>query len=70
MGRFHTCVLIIALVFLVSCSSDSEPEDNRHTTGDHVWRHQVEAIDKAREVEGMLNKATEKYKDSLNQQSE
>jgi len=69
-GRFHTLALIMVLVFLASCSGDQEREDDRHTRGDHVWKNQVEAIDKAREVEGVLKKATKKYKENLDQQSE
>lgn len=70
MERSHACVLFIALVFLVSCSGDREPQDGRRTRGDYVWRQQVEAIDKAREVEDAVIKAAEKNKDNIKQQTQ
>ena len=44
--------LVVCLgLFLGGCSS----EDNEVT--EHVWKDQVETIDKAREVEGMIQDA-------------
>lgn len=67
MNRFRTYALFITLVFLSSCSNDREPED-RAMRGDHVWKDQVQAYDKAREVEGLLEKGAKKNKDALEQQ--
>jgi hypothetical protein len=47
---YVTLLLALGLV-LGGCSS----EDNEVT--EHVWKDQVEAIDKAREVEGMIQDA-------------
>lgn len=70
MGQFRTSALFTVLVFLISCSSDRELEDDRHTRGDHVWKDQVQAYDKVKEVEGILQKAAEKNRDSIEQQSQ
>jgi len=70
MGHVRVFALIAGLVFLVSCSGDQEPEEGQSARGDHVWKRQVEAMDKAREVEAVVKKATEKYKDNIEQQSQ
>jgi len=44
-------ILSLALLALTACSS--EPDDAQ-TRQEHVWKGQVEAIDKAREVETIL----------------
>ena len=43
----------LALMALGACSSESSEAE---TTENHVWKGQVEAIDKAREVETILKR--------------
>jgi hypothetical protein len=51
--------LLLALgLFLSGCSS----EDDEGEVKEHVWKDQVEAIDKAREVENVLKDAAGKQK--------
>lgn len=45
--------LCLALLALCACSSES---DEAETSKEHVWKGQVEAIDKAREVETILKR--------------
>lgn len=45
--------MVLALMALGACSSESSEAE---TAEDHVWRGQVEAIDKAREVETILKR--------------
>lgn len=68
MNRLYTIALSSALLLLISCSEDQESGNEPRTRGDHVWKHQVESIDRARDVEGMLKEATDKNKDELEQQ--
>ncbi|MFV1997193.1 MAG: hypothetical protein ACC641_04195 [Acidiferrobacterales bacterium] len=70
MAQFRACVLILGLVFLVSCSGDQEPEEGQRASGDYVWKPQVESMKIAREIEAVLKKETEKYKDDIEQQSQ
>ncbi|MEE8387628.1 MAG: hypothetical protein V3R65_03555 [Acidiferrobacterales bacterium] len=70
MNGNHIYVLFVALVLLISCSGDQEPASDRSTRGDHVWKDQVKAYDKAREVENMLKKAAEKNKDNIERQTQ
>ena len=46
-------ILGLGLMALAACSS--EP-DEAQTSKEHVWKSQTEAIDKAREVEGILQR--------------
>jgi hypothetical protein len=46
-------VIGFALIALGACSPES---DEAETAEDHVWKGQVEAIDKAREVETILKR--------------
>lgn len=70
MNGNHIYVLFIALALLASCSGDQEPANDRAARGDHVWKDQVQAYDKARQVEGMLKKAAENNRDNIEQQSQ
>lgn len=48
---------------LFACSDDND--DGRDTgKNDHVWKEQTEAIDKAKEVEGMLLNSAEQTRKS------
>ncbi len=46
-------ILSLGLMALAACSS--EP-DEAQTSKEHVWKGQTQAIDKAREVEGILQR--------------
>lgn len=70
MSRIPHRVLLITVALLVSCSGDSDPPEDRPARGDHVWKDQVQAYDKARQVEDMLNKAAEQNKRHLEQQTQ
>ncbi len=54
-------ILSLALIALAACSSDPDEAQARK---EHVWKDQVEAIDKAREVDTILKRKQEQ----LNQQ--
>ena len=46
-------ILSLGLMTLAACSSES---DEQQTSQEHVWKSQTQAIDKAREVEGILQR--------------
>ena len=46
----------LALLAVTACSSESDEAQSRD---EHVWKDQVEAIDKAREVETILKRKHE-----------
>lgn len=49
-------VLAVALLTLAACSVET---DGAQTSEEHVWKEQTGAIDKAREVESILERAKE-----------
>lgn len=59
-------VPVFCLFFLISCSS----EENDRKPGDHVWKDQVEAIDRARETEKILEEAHKRQKKILEEQTQ
>ena len=46
-------ILSLGLMALAACSSES---DEAQTGKEHVWKGQTQTIDKAREVEGILQR--------------
>ena len=46
-------LISVALLAITACSSE---DDAAETSEEHVWKGQVEAIDKAREVETILQR--------------
>lgn len=51
--RHLITISALVVVALSACSSESDAPEER---GEHVWKGQVEAIDKAREVETILKR--------------
>lgn len=60
---FRLALVLAAGIHLGACSS----EDNEVT--EHVWKDQVEAIDKAREVEGVIQDAATTQKKAAEESS-
>ena len=56
-------VLGLALLALSACSSEPGETQSRQ---EHVWKDQVEAIDKAREVETILKRKHDQDQDQAN----
>ena len=61
LATLSLAILSLALIALVACSSNPDEAQARK---EHVWKDQVEAIDKAREVDTILKRK----QDQLNQQ--
>ncbi|MEE8482100.1 MAG: hypothetical protein V3S12_01985 [Acidiferrobacterales bacterium] len=70
MNRVTIGLVFCALLLVVSCSNDQESSNTNSARGDHVWKDQVQAYDRARQVEDMLKKAADKRKDSLEQRTQ
>ncbi len=63
-----TFIPLLACCFLMSlaaCSSDTDS-----AADDHAWEDQVEALEKAQEVEDMLKKAAEEQMENIQSQTE
>jgi len=53
--RYLIRIPALGLALLALCACNSEP-DEAQSRQEHVWKDQVEAIDKAREVETILER--------------
>ena len=58
MNDTPACIALFACLGLILGGCSSEDTEGR----DHVWKHQVETIDKAREVEGIVLDAAKQQK--------
>ena len=56
-------VLVITLLLLISCGESQNRNSEQQTNKDHVWKDQVEMLDKARKLEDMaLDSAAKRRK--------
>lgn len=56
-------------LLLVACS-DGDDRANPNNPGEHIWKPQTELIDKAKNIEGMLQDAASAQQDEINRQAE
>ena len=58
-------MLILTTMIVCACSDDQQPLD-----GDHVWKEQTDMIDKARDVEQLLNDAAQQQRQLIEQKKQ
>ena len=58
-------IILSAVLLLVSACSDDDRE-----SGDHVWKEQTQALDKAKEVEGLLKDVTDQQRKMIDEQAQ
>ena len=58
-------VLLLAAGLVAACTGYEEPQPD----GDHVWKAQTDSLDRARQVEGVLNSAAEGRRKRIDAQS-
>jgi len=63
----YKCVLIASLSCLMSACSDSDKPQK--VEQDHVWKEQTELIDKAKNVEQMLQDSAALQQQKINEQT-
>ena len=63
MNNLIKSVLVITLLLLISCGESQNRNSEQQTNKDHVWKDQVEMLDKARQLEDMaLDSAAKRRK--------
>ncbi|MCH8163593.1 MAG: hypothetical protein IIA99_05830 [Proteobacteria bacterium] len=62
--------LASALILVSACSDDEQGSSERKLSGDHVWKEQTDTIDKAKEVEGLLQDVAEKQRQAIEAQAQ
>jgi len=50
--KINYLLLVVMSVFLTACSDETDKVE-----GDHVWKEQTDMIDKAKDVEKLINDA-------------
>ncbi len=62
-------ILLGTVLFLISaCSDDESAKPEKKLSGDHVWKEQTQTIDRAKEVEGMLQDAADEQRKVIDEQ--
>jgi outer membrane biogenesis lipoprotein LolB len=56
------------MLLLAACSAQDRA-DHAAERGDHVWKTQTQALEKARAIDELLEKEANKRKDTIEQQS-
>ena len=59
--------LVILLMFVAACSDDVQKVDGEQ---DHVWKEQTDMIDKAKDVEQLLNNAAAQQRQLIDEQTQ
>lgn len=62
--------LASALMLFSACSDNEQGSSERKLSGDHVWKEQTDTIDKAKEVEGLLQDVAEKQRQAIEAQAQ
>ena len=63
-------ILSAALLLAFACSDDGKDTSEKKLSGDHVWKEQTQAIDKAKEVEGLLQDAATGQRKIIDEQAQ
>ena len=66
MKTLNTLILLASVLFITACSENSDGK----ASDDHVWKEQTDTIDKAKEVEGLLQDAAEQQRKIIDEQSQ
>jgi len=65
--------VIVCMVLLGSACSDNDKQDGSQAKpvkhGDHVWKTQTDQIDRAREVENLLQKSHDRQQQAIDEQA-
>ncbi len=56
---------VLLVVILSACSSGEEKTSERQSTGDHILKDQVRALEKAKEVGQLMQNTTDKQRQAL-----
>ncbi len=62
--RNPTALCAVVSLLLVACAEQRESTTER---GDHIWRAQTDAMDKARRIEGVVHDAASRRRERLEQ---
>ncbi len=58
-------LVVFAMLCLVACS-----DDNKVPEGEHVWKEQTEMIDKAKDIEALINQSAQQQRELIEQKTQ
>jgi hypothetical protein len=58
---------ILVALLLTGCGGDTEPQTGKHG---HVWQEQINTMDKARDVEGLLQDSSAAQRQAIDAQAQ
>ncbi|RKZ97905.1 MAG: hypothetical protein DRQ46_03630 [Gammaproteobacteria bacterium] len=56
--------IVLMMIFVVACSDESQQVE-----GNHVWKEQTDMIDKAHDIESMINNAAQQKQQEIDEQT-
>ena len=59
-------IIFLGTVLLLAMSCSDDDKDS----GDHVWKEQTQTIDRAKEVEGLLQDAADQQRKHIDEQTQ
>jgi len=66
----YLAILCAAFMLIASCSSGDNDSGPPQSAGEHVWKQQTEAMEKAKEMEQIIQNAAEKERRAVDEQFE
>jgi outer membrane biogenesis lipoprotein LolB len=63
--KVHYLLLVLAAVFMAACSDETDK-----VKGDHVWKEQTDMIDKAKDVEVLINGAALQQRQQIEEKTQ
>ena len=59
--------LVLSIFLIQACSDKTE---DKGSTGDHVWKTQTESLEKAQQVDQILQNATAEHRQAIEDQTQ
>jgi hypothetical protein len=60
--------IIISILFVTACSPGENEGSREESHGDHVWRAQTDTLEKAKDVDQVIQDAAERQRRALEEQ--
>jgi hypothetical protein len=67
--RYAILLIFLATFLSLGCSNEGNDSSEKRAPDDHVWRDQVRTMDRAREVETVIDKSVEEQRKIIETQS-
>ncbi|MES9857658.1 MAG: hypothetical protein ABW166_13800 [Sedimenticola sp.] len=69
MIKKYQIIILVSLLAVIGCSSEEGSATKSKSTNEHIFKDQVQAIEKAKEVELLLQNAANKQRKDIEEQT-